>query len=112
MIFEYFVFSTVYIQNLFSVVQPYGALHTDHVQRTAPSHLAGGCTHARLWLVLNYALRPWICMSKSSVLVMIAYIHIIVDNRGFGTWHVKQTLGIRELGIALSAKYLTVKGVT
>ena len=25
MIFEYFVFSTVYIQNLFSVVQPYGA---------------------------------------------------------------------------------------
>ena len=44
-------------------------------------------------------------MSKSSVLVMIAYIHIIVDNRGFGTWHVKQTLGIRELGIALSAKF-------
>ena len=47
----------------------------DYVQRTAPSHVAGGCaTHARLSLVLHYALRwRWICMSKSSVLVRIAY---------------------------------------
>ena len=46
-----------------------------YVQRTAPCHVAGGCaTHTRLSLVLHYALRwRWICMSKSSVLVRIAY---------------------------------------